>query len=162
MSKNRKKPVRRKGQMKQWSMRALNTGPTEKSEAATESIVLLAQINGHRRSASPHLETRFPGAGQEGKNSPRLAALRRRAEEKALELGSVPETVLNVLTDRLRRVTLHFNKEHTRYWFQREDYNLSMIQTSVQYSSLTAARMVFMNGSVSWCTAEVVTSIGGS
>lgn len=170
MGKNRKKPVRRKGQMKQWSLRSLNTGPDAKSLQAREQAhskksihrVQLEDINGGKRQLvdNPFLDALFPSAGGEGKNEPRTAALRRRAEEIARETGAEPDRAPLVLyKDRLKRITLHCNAQLSRFWFQREVYQLCLVERSVQYSSMAAAKMIFNNGSVDYVHAEVVTSV---
>lgn len=163
MSKGRKKPIRRKGQMRRFTLRTINTGPTVGSKAAANTTVL-SDYSARGRNLGKdmsYLDAKFPGAGGEGKNEPRLAALRRRAEEIAREMGQEPDRQpLVVHEDRLKRVTLHANAQLSRFWFQREMYQLSLIERSIQYSSMAAAKMIFRNGSVDYPHAETVSSSG--
>lgn len=157
----RTKPIRRKGQTKRWAIRAFQTtGPTLKSMSAVNPV-LLAEYSARSRNLGKdmrYLDAMFPGAGGEGKNVPRLEALRRKAQMIAEEKAGKPDACINMYTDKMKRIVLYFNETRTRWFFVKEEYQLSLIQTSIEYSSFEAAKMIFMNGSVQWLTAELITS----
>lgn len=161
MGKNRKKPPRRKGQMNRWTRRSLNTGPTKQSHA-DKAIhrVQLADINGYNRQLvdNPFLDALFPSAGGEGKNEPRLDALRRRAEEIALAAGGRPDMFVKAYEDKLKVIRIYFNEQHTRYFFVKEELRLNLTQKSITYSSLAQARQMLTNGDVAWFPPEMISS----
>lgn len=155
MSKNRRKPVRRKGQMRRHSLAKVNTGPTSSSVNST----LMAEYTARARTLgrdTAFLDAMYPGAGKEGKNVPRLAAMRRRMEYQLNEAGVTPDRRLVVYQDTRKRVMLFFNEDHTRYFFIREEFDLGSQQKSISYGTLSVARQKFETGGILWFDPELI------
>ena len=146
MTKPRQKGRMKRAYLNRFTKATVNTGgdPNHPLSAdARERAKSLAETD---------VFSRLMGLDDFGFNEPRLAALRRRAEELAKETDGCKHHIV-VKPGNITRTVMFYTPKRTKVWFVNYDTVTSLVKVSAVFTDMDRAKLAFQLDRLSWVEA---------